>query len=219
MTPFETPRYCNYGFRARHFVAPRNDGQRLNRQSHAACRHGNNPSRYRESGSRRSTTGRARSRGDRKDLSPASPAMQESDRDQLQVVFHLASWVTGTLTRNSARYSRRPETRISRHRMTIAANSDQPRWFRRRRASAGRTRPAACRRSDRACGRARLLAPATGQIAVEKVGDGGRDEDRPARPSAATARPRESPANTCSRPPPARRRCGRRSAGSAARPR
>ena len=41
-------------------------------------------------------------------------------------VFHLASCVTGTLTFSAARYSRRPETRISRHRMMIAAHSDQP---------------------------------------------------------------------------------------------
>jgi outer membrane autotransporter protein len=38
-------------------------------------------------------------------------------------VFHLASLVTGTLTFSAARYSRRPETRISRQRMMIAAQS------------------------------------------------------------------------------------------------
>ena len=41
-------------------------------------------------------------------------------------VFHLASCVTGTETFNAARYSRRPETRISRHRMMMAAHNDQP---------------------------------------------------------------------------------------------
>ena len=41
-------------------------------------------------------------------------------------VFHLASCVTGTLTFSAARYSRRPDTRISRQRMMIAAQSDQP---------------------------------------------------------------------------------------------
>ncbi len=38
-------------------------------------------------------------------------------------VFHLASAVTGSGTLSSAKYSRRPETRISRQRMTIAAES------------------------------------------------------------------------------------------------
>ncbi len=59
--------------------------------------------------------------------SPALPATRKPTAISCSVVFHLASWVTGTLTRNSARYSRRPDTRISRHRMTIAAHSDQPR--------------------------------------------------------------------------------------------
>src|SRR5207249_3263392 len=35
-------------------------------------------------------------------------------------VFHLARRDTGSPTRNAARYSRRPETRISRHRITSA---------------------------------------------------------------------------------------------------
>ncbi|MCY1305162.1 hypothetical protein D9M70_549520 [compost metagenome] len=42
------------------------------------------------------------------------------------VVFHLAMRVTGTLTFSAARYSRRPDTRISRQRMMIAAQIDQP---------------------------------------------------------------------------------------------
>src|SRR5208282_4288062 len=41
---------------------------------------------------------------------------------------HRDEGIAGTLTRNSARYSRKPETRISRQRMTIAANNDQP-WM------------------------------------------------------------------------------------------
>ena len=52
--------------------------------------------------------------------SPASPAIRKPTATSCNVVFHLASRVTGTLTRNSARYSRKPETRISRQRMTIA---------------------------------------------------------------------------------------------------
>src|SRR5205814_3452744 len=59
--------------------------------------------------------------------SPASPASRKPTATSWNVVFHFASRVTGTLTRSSARYSRRPETRISRHRITIAAHSDQPR--------------------------------------------------------------------------------------------
>ena len=42
------------------------------------------------------------------------------------VVFHLARLLTGTGTWISARYSRRPETRISRHRMTRAGSSTRP---------------------------------------------------------------------------------------------
>ncbi|MOA50125.1 hypothetical protein D3C78_1731080 [compost metagenome] len=38
----------------------------------------------------------------------------------------MAMRVTGTLTFSAARYSRRPETRISRQRMVMAAQSDQP---------------------------------------------------------------------------------------------
>ena len=57
--------------------------------------------------------------------SPAGPAMRKPMATNCIVVFHLASAVTGSGTRSSARYSRRPETRISRHRMTIAAQSDQ----------------------------------------------------------------------------------------------
>ena len=42
------------------------------------------------------------------------------------MVFHLAILLTGTPTFNSARYSRRPDTRISRHRITIAAQMFEP---------------------------------------------------------------------------------------------
>src|SRR5438046_1925599 len=57
--------------------------------------------------------------------SPASPAMRNPTATSCSVVFHLASRVTGTLTRNSARYSRKPDTRISRQRITTAAKSAQ----------------------------------------------------------------------------------------------
>src|SRR5437868_1786809 len=54
--------------------------------------------------------------------SPALPAIRNPMATSCTVVFHFASRVTGTLTRNPARYSRRPDTKISRHRMTTAAD-------------------------------------------------------------------------------------------------
>src|SRR6187399_1940140 len=60
--------------------------------------------------------------------SPASPAIRKPIAISWIVVFHFASLVTGTLTRNAARYSLRPETRISRHRITMAAHRVQP-WI------------------------------------------------------------------------------------------
>ena len=90
------------------------------------------------------------------------------------VVFHLASCVTGTLTRSSARYSRRPETRISRHRMMIAAHSDQPRMVLvgRQHQQAGRDQQLVGDRIEHAA-EGRLLAPFAREIAVEKIGDAG----------------------------------------------
>lgn len=60
--------------------------------------------------------------------SPAGPASRKAMATICAVVFHLAIRVTGTLmlTFNCARYSRSPDTRISRQRMMIAAHSDQP---------------------------------------------------------------------------------------------
>src|ERR1700750_1467217 len=97
--------------------------------------------------------------------SPASPASRKPIATSCIVVFHFATLVTGTETRSAARYSRRPETRISRHRMTIAAHSDHP-WV----------RPVAARR---------LLVPDPRVIAVEIVGHACGDEHRdrdPAQP-------------------------------------
>src|SRR5882724_8673105 len=95
--------------------------------------------------------------------SPASPASRKPIATSCTVVFHLASLVTGTLTRRAARYSRKPDTRISRHRITIAAHSEHP---------------AECR----------LLVPDPRVIAVEIIRDAGGDEhgDRhPAQPERA----------------------------------
>ncbi len=51
--------------------------------------------------------------------SPEGPTIRNPNATSWTAVFHLATAVTGIGTRNSARYSRNPETRISRQRMTI----------------------------------------------------------------------------------------------------
>jgi len=56
-------------------------------------------------------------------LSPAGPAIRKPTATSCRAVFHFATRLTGTLTFSSARNSRRPETRISRHKITIAAQS------------------------------------------------------------------------------------------------
>ena len=100
------------------------------------------------------------------------------------VVFHLARAVTGSGTLSSARYSRRPETRISRQRMTIAAQSVRPgngliggehQDHRRDEKLVGDRVQHSSKRG--------LLRPGARQIAVEKVADPGGDEDRERRPS------------------------------------
>ena len=59
-------------------------------------------------------------------LSAAGPANRTASATICMAVFHLASLVTWTCTLSSARNSRRPETRISRQRMTMAAQIDHP---------------------------------------------------------------------------------------------
>src|ERR1700704_4079187 len=56
----------------------------------------------------------------------ASPSSRKAMAPIWTAVFHLASWLTGTPTRNSAKNSRRPETRISRARMISAASTWMP---------------------------------------------------------------------------------------------
>ena len=89
-------------------------------------------------------------------------------------VFHLASCVTGTLTFSAARYSRRPETRISRHRMMIAAHSDQPAMVRSV-SAASSSRQVGDQQfvGDRVehLADVRGLLPDARQIAVEIIGD------------------------------------------------
>ena len=58
--------------------------------------------------------------------SPAGPAMKKPSANICTVVFHLATMLTGSGTLRSARYSRSPETRNSRHKMMIAAQIVQP---------------------------------------------------------------------------------------------
>ena len=101
------------------------------------------------------------------------------------VVFHFASRVTGTLTRSSARNSRRPETKISRIRTMIAAQIDQP-----SRTAVGdedqdgdRDEQLVGDRVEHAAER-RLLLPGARQIAVEIVGDAGDHEDHEGDPGA-----------------------------------
>ena len=88
-------------------------------------------------------------------VSPAGPAIRKPTATSCSVVFHFAMVDTGTLTRSSARYSRSPETRISRDRMTIAAQIDQldDGAVGHQHQQAGRDQ-AACRRWGRASARA-----------------------------------------------------------------
>ena len=60
-----------------------------------------------EGGNTREARGRFAS--SREDLVAGRPGDEESERDHLEPVFHLATAVTGTGTLSSARYSRRPE--------------------------------------------------------------------------------------------------------------
>ena len=60
------------------------------------------------------------------DARPASPTIRKPSAIICSAVFHFASLLTGTPTCSSARNSRRPETRISRHRMTSAGRTTQP---------------------------------------------------------------------------------------------
>ena len=106
-------------------------------------------------------------------------------------VFHLASCVTGTLTFSAARYSRRPETRISRHRMMIAAHSDQPAMRAGRvggeQQQAGGDQQLVGDRVEHPADVGGLL-PGARQIAVEIVGEAGDDEDDQRRPAREVAR-------------------------------
>ena len=116
--------------------------------------------------------------------SPAGPAMRKASAMNWTVVFHLASAVTGRGTLSSARYSRKPETRISRQRMTIAAQSVRP-----------GNGPIGGEHQDHRgdeklvgdrvqhSPKRRLLRPRARQIAVEKIADSGGDEDCERRPS------------------------------------
>ena len=99
-------------------------------------------------------------------------------------VFHLARAVTGSGTLSSARYSRKPETRISRQRMTIAAQSVRP----------GNGLIGGEHQDDRGdeklvgdrvqhSSKRGLLRPGARQIAVEKIADPGGDKDRERCPS------------------------------------
>ena len=89
-----------------------------------------NPSRYRASASAESHSSVMPVSGDdrhdaRRRLCPRSESRRRPAAGWSSIS---RAGVTGTLTRSSARYSRSPETRISRHRMTTAASSDQP-WM------------------------------------------------------------------------------------------
>ena len=56
-------------------------------------------------------------------VGPASPTISKPIATIWIVVFHLASRDTGMPTRSPARYSRNPDTRISRHRITSAGKT------------------------------------------------------------------------------------------------
>ena len=127
--------------------------------------------------------------------SPAGPAMRKASAMNWTVVFHFASAVTGSGTLSSARYSRKPETRISRQRMTIAAHSVRPEMV-----SVGGEHQDD-RGDEKLVGdrvqhpsKRRLLRPRARQIAVKKVANPGGDEDRergPPRPR--LIRPEQKP--------------------------
>ena len=109
--------------------------------------------------------------------SPASPASRNPIATSCTVVFHLASLVTGTLTRNAARYSRNPDTRISRHRITIAAHSVQP-WmmsFRGQHQQAGCHQQLVGDRIEHPAER-RMLVQDSRIIAIQIIGNPGGDE-------------------------------------------
>ncbi len=111
------PRSCP---RARAPRRNRSVSWRLNRRRHGRSSPSYSPSRCRASGARRSTGGRSRPRSSPgSTASPAGPAIRKPSATSCAVVFHLATAVTGTGTLSSARYSRKPETRISRQRMTM----------------------------------------------------------------------------------------------------
>src|SRR5262249_16892140 len=115
--------------------------------------------------------------------SPASPAIRKPTATICPVVFHLASRVTGTPTRSSARYSRKPDTSISRQRMTTAASRLHPRIV----SSAASISRQDATSNLSAIGSSMtqrgLLTPRASKIPVENVGPAGQNEDRQSDPS------------------------------------
>ena len=120
--------------------------------------------------------------------SPAGPASSTPSAIICMVVFHLASCVTCTLTLSSARNSRRPDTRISRHRMMTAAQICRPvdGVVVRQHQQRGADQQLVGDRVEHAPER-RLLLPDAGQIAVQPVGEAGADVDGQRPPAAGVA--------------------------------
>ena len=109
------------------------------------------------------------------------------------VVFHLATLVTGTETRSSARNSRRPDTNTSRDRMIIAG----PDMRAVDRAVGGQHEKNSRHQNlvgdrDRACGPGPIAgAHLPREIAVEEIGDRRADEEGERRPARAVAAPQD----------------------------
>ena len=170
--------------------APRRNRRASCRNPHPpgdGCPPSDSPSRYRASGcaaTQSRTMPIAMVPG--RNISPAGPAIRKPTATSCTAVFHLATRLTGTPTLSSARNSRRPETRISRHRMTIAAHSDQP-WI----VLVGDEHQQTGRHEELVGDGVEhppergLLRIGAGEIAVEVVGDRRGNEDcerEPARP-------------------------------------
>jgi hypothetical protein len=100
------------------------------------------------------------------------------------VVFHFASLVTGTLTFSAARYSRRPETRISRRPAGDAAAMVGVGC---QKQQTGGHEQLVGDRVQHAADIGRLL-PRAGEITVEVIGDAGGKENRQRRPAGEIAR-------------------------------
>ncbi len=119
-----------------------------------------------------------------------SAPMRRSSRraaTQIDTLTQQAAWptaLTGTETFSSAKNSRRPETRISRQRMTMAAQSDQLLMV------PSATRNQQQRGNQQLVGdgvehaaQGGLLAPGAGEIAVEEIGDRREGEQAQRRPA------------------------------------